>query len=121
MISKAELKEYIEMHLVTLLDDRFTVRITNVTGTPISYNVLIRINNNYMNVPSINTPNGIYIGNDNIDFDLMLQILEILKYLKNMLELNFQFIPSNAGSNALSCFDYIRNSISIRFNASEIL
>jgi hypothetical protein len=98
MISKAELKEYIELHLVNVLDDRFSVRVTA------SYNVYI-----YIYVLS---------SDGDIDFDLILQIVDIIKYLKNILRLNFKF-EINSQRNTVSFFEYKNSGIIIRFNVSE--
>ncbi len=71
MLSRPKLKDYIEIHLVNILEDRFTVRVTP------SYNVHIKIN----------ATENLY----GLDLDLMVQILDILRYIGNTLNLNFYF------------------------------
>ncbi len=73
MISRPKLKDYIETCLVDILEERLSVNVTP------SYNVQIKIASKE-GIPTID-----------LDLDLLVQILDRLRYIRNTLNLHFYF------------------------------
>lgn len=107
MITKRELSEYIKEHIV---EYESTLTISKLSDG--SFNVLI-----YIKIDSY----------DEIDFAILMKLLEILSYIKDTLNLTIEFAANKIDTsrydsnpyNAKSFIDYKKSILQLRFKIKD--